>query len=60
MEEKKFISVPEAAKILGCHESTIRKWIKDGLVPVLAKGPGKQWISKEWIEKKSTGELENV
>ena len=31
-DERVYVSVPEAARIAGVHDQTIRKWIRDGLL----------------------------
>ena len=32
------ITVQEAAKIKGCHQETIKRWIRDGRLPTLKVG----------------------
>lgn len=32
------ITVQEAAKIKGCHQETIKRWIRDGRLPALKVG----------------------
>ncbi|NJD28171.1 MAG: helix-turn-helix domain-containing protein [Chloroflexi bacterium] len=40
---RRLTSLPEAARELGIHESTVRRWIKAGLLPADRIGPGRRY-----------------
>ncbi len=44
------LTIKEAAEMVGCHESTIRNWIKSGVIESLKIG-GKRRFKKSVIEK---------
>lgn len=37
------LSLPQAARELGVCESTVRRWIKGGVLPALVVGPGRRY-----------------
>lgn len=38
----RYLSPKSAAAVVGCHEDTLKKWARDGLIPA-TKTPGGWW-----------------
>ena len=45
-----FRTPPEAAKLLGISERTIRRWLKDGKIPANRRPSGHWLVPMRWIE----------
>ena len=50
IEQKRF-KPSEAAKILGVHPWTLRRWIREGRAPAIKSETGRLYISSQWIEQ---------
>ena len=55
MEQQRF-KPSEAAKILGVHPWTMRRWIREGRTPVIRTETGRLFIPKQWIDS----QLKNI
>ena len=54
MEQRKYMSVPQLAKILGVSRVTVYKWVKDGVIP--ATKVGRTYVITDQIVSEVLGE----
>jgi predicted site-specific integrase-resolvase len=51
---KGMIRITEASRYLGLSQTTVRRWVRAGLIPVF-KGPSNRW----WWSKRLLDEIKN-
>ena len=54
MEQQRF-KPSEAARILGVHPWTMRRWIREGKVPAFRSETNRLYISRNWIDAQTSG-----
>ncbi len=55
---KNMYRITEASEYLGLSPTTVRSWVRQGLIPVFRGPSGRQWWSKDLLDEIKNGMLE--